>query len=249
MCRPECIQPFGRGDEAEEADARSASSPEASYGGDGASTGGQHRIEDQELPCRCAVGYAEVVINGFERVVIAVQADVAYARGGNDTEDAFEHAEPGAQNRNQHELLSLQARAGGWFERCTDGVRHESEISGGFVGHEHGNLTDQFTEELRRSRAIAQERELVLDEGMPDDGDVRICRGGEHGAESSIFAWMKEYQAVILRLGHRVREDEDAITDLLNERSRGGWQPVLLTQDSERITIVFAREAESAASR
>jgi hypothetical protein len=54
---------------------------------------------------------------------------------------------------------------------------------------------------------------------------------------------MKEYQAVILRFGKRVREDEDALTDLLNERSRSGWTPALLTQDADRLTVVFAREA------
>jgi hypothetical protein len=57
---------------------------------------------------------------------------------------------------------------------------------------------------------------------------------------------MKEYQAVIVRLSRRTREDEDAITDLLNERSRSGWQPELLSQDAERVIIVFARRAESA---
>ena len=56
---------------------------------------------------------------------------------------------------------------------------------------------------------------------------------------------MKEYQAVIVRLTRRVREDEDAITDLLNERSRGGWQPDLITQDAERVTVVFSRRAET----
>jgi len=56
---------------------------------------------------------------------------------------------------------------------------------------------------------------------------------------------MKEYQAVIVRLSGRVREDEDAITDLLNERSRGGWTPELITQDAERVTVVFSRRAEA----
>jgi hypothetical protein len=56
---------------------------------------------------------------------------------------------------------------------------------------------------------------------------------------------MKEYQAVIVRLSRRTREDEDALTDLLNERSRGGWQPELMSQDAERTTIVFSRRAES----
>jgi hypothetical protein len=53
---------------------------------------------------------------------------------------------------------------------------------------------------------------------------------------------MKEYQAVILRLTRHQREDEDALTDLLNERSRGGWTPTLMTQDGQRLTVVFARD-------
>ena len=52
---------------------------------------------------------------------------------------------------------------------------------------------------------------------------------------------MKEYQAVILRLSRRARDDEDALTDLLNERSRGGWDPVLMAQDGMRLTVVFRR--------
>lgn len=56
---------------------------------------------------------------------------------------------------------------------------------------------------------------------------------------------MKEYQAVILRLTRHQREDEDALTDLLNERSRGGWSPTMMTQDGQRLTLVFARDADS----
>ncbi len=54
---------------------------------------------------------------------------------------------------------------------------------------------------------------------------------------------MKEYQAVILRLTHRTRDDEDAITDLLNERSRGGWEPTHVAQHADRMTLVFSRPA------
>jgi hypothetical protein len=54
---------------------------------------------------------------------------------------------------------------------------------------------------------------------------------------------MKEYQAVVLKLSRRAREDEEALTDLLNERSRGGWEPAILSQDSERMTVVFQRIA------
>ncbi|HEU4628172.1 MAG TPA: hypothetical protein VFS08_00410 [Gemmatimonadaceae bacterium] len=54
---------------------------------------------------------------------------------------------------------------------------------------------------------------------------------------------MREYQAVILRLTQRTRDDEDALTDLLNERSRSGWDATLLTQHGDRMTVVFARSA------
>jgi hypothetical protein len=52
---------------------------------------------------------------------------------------------------------------------------------------------------------------------------------------------MKEYQAVMLRLTHHPRDDEDALTDLLNERSRAGWEPSLLAPSGDRLTIVFQR--------
>lgn len=63
--------------------------------------------------------------------------------------------------------------------------------------------------------------------------------------KASIFASMKEYQAVILRIARHVRDDEDALTDLLNERSRAGWEPAMITQDEQRITVVFQRQATS----
>lgn len=54
---------------------------------------------------------------------------------------------------------------------------------------------------------------------------------------------MKEYQSVIVRLAGRSREDEEAITDLLNERVRMGWEYHSLSPlDSGRLIVVFIRE-------
>ncbi len=55
---------------------------------------------------------------------------------------------------------------------------------------------------------------------------------------------MKEYQAVILRCTRHTRDDEDALTDLLNERMRAGWTLTTLAQDGARMTVVFEREAD-----
>ena len=49
----------------------------------------------------------------------------------------------------------------------------------------------------------------------------------------------------MVRLSRHVRDDEDALTDLLNERSRGGWEPALMAHDGSRLTVVFQRMAES----
>ena len=58
---------------------------------------------------------------------------------------------------------------------------------------------------------------------------------------------MREFQAVILRLSQRTRDDEDALTDLLNERSRSGWEASLMTQHGDRLTVVFSRPAPTEA--
>ena len=63
---------------------------------------------------------------------------------------------------------------------------------------------------------------------------------------SSSFRAMNEYQAVILKLTRHVQEDEDALTDLLNERSRGGWEPTMVAQGTTRLTVVFRRRAGGA---
>ena len=69
---------------------------------------------------------------------------------------------------------------------------------------------------------------------------IRINRGPNI---SSFPVHMKEYQAVVVRLTRHTREDEDTLTDLLNERSRGGWEPAHVSQDEQRLTILFERAA------
>ena len=84
----------------------------------------------------------------------------------------------------------------------------------------------------------------MLHQRMRNDADRGEARGGVHGAEASNFAHMKEYQAVMLRLSRHARDDEDALTDLLNERSRGGWRPAMMSQDEHRLTLVFERPGD-----
>ena len=58
---------------------------------------------------------------------------------------------------------------------------------------------------------------------------------------------MKQYQVVITRLCGKGRDDEDSLTDLLNERTRMGWKYEGMTQlVSDRVAIVFERETDAA---
>jgi hypothetical protein len=64
------------------------------------------------------------------------------------------------------------------------------------------------------------------------------------GFETAAEGSMKEYQVVIVRLQTRTREDEEMLTDLLNERARMGWAyQSSTTLEADRILVVFVREA------
>jgi hypothetical protein len=55
---------------------------------------------------------------------------------------------------------------------------------------------------------------------------------------------MREYQTVIVRLQNRVREDEETLTDLLNERARMHWEyDSMHLLGPGKVVLVFSREA------
>src|SRR3954462_5043021 len=173
--------------------------------------------------------------------MIPVQTDVANPRARHQAVDPLHHTEPGAEDRNECELLPAHALSDCRLERRIDWRGFEGEIVRRLVCHEHRDLVDQLLEDLGRRPTVAQNGELVLNQRMRDDAQRGARGGGVHGGEATNFARMKEYQAVILRLTRHTRDDEDALTDLLNERSRGGWAPALMAQDGVRLTVVFQR--------
>jgi hypothetical protein len=54
---------------------------------------------------------------------------------------------------------------------------------------------------------------------------------------------LSEYQAILIRLAGRAREDEETVTDELNDRRRSGWSLFqLLPLSPRRVLAVFQRE-------
>jgi hypothetical protein len=43
----------------------------------------------------------------------------------------------------------------------------------------------------------------------------------------------------MLCLSRHAHDDEDALTDVLNERIRSGWRPTMMLQDDHRFAGVF----------
>ena len=209
--------------------------------------GGEHWVEEKELPFRRFTRNLEVVGDGLECFVIPVDPDMPDACGRHQLENSFDHSKTGTQNGHEGEFLSTDSEPFRSFEWCFDRDGLKLKVLGCLVRHQHRDFIDELLENFRGRLAITEERELVLHQGVRDEGQTALggrSGGSGHGDDSTIFGDMKEYQAVILRLTRRTREDEDALTDLLNERSRGGWEPAMMTQDESRMIIVFSRKAE-----
>ena len=234
-------------DQAEETDALCTGPLECGDGSDRAPARGEHRIEEEELTFRGVGRNLEVIVHRLECVVVTVEADMSNTRRGDQPEDAVDHAEPGAQDRYEGELFSGKALTRGGLERGLHGDLLQRKIRRGLVRHEHGDLVHKLLKDLFRGVFVAEERHLVAYEWVlhhGEEGGAASRRRCCHAADTTILPFMKEYQAVILRLTGHTREDEDALTDLLNERSRGGWDPTMMTPDPYRLTIIFARASQ-----
>jgi hypothetical protein len=54
---------------------------------------------------------------------------------------------------------------------------------------------------------------------------------------------MRQFDVVLVRLSSRTRTDEEALSDLLNERARSGWQFHSITAlGATRAAVVFSRD-------
>src|SRR2546428_6149053 len=96
---------LGRRDEAEEADTLGAGVLERAHGVRRRAAGREHGIEHEEIARVFARWNLEVVVDRLERVVLAVDADVADASRRDQLREALDHAESPAQDRHEGELL------------------------------------------------------------------------------------------------------------------------------------------------
>jgi hypothetical protein len=100
--------------------------------------------------------------------------------------DSVHHAQTGAENRHERELLAGHLPAAEALEWRLDVRLLERKVLCRFVGHQHRNLVHEGLEVARVRGAIAQPRELVLDQRMVDDSEIgeRLGHGSRPGADA-----------------------------------------------------------------
>ena len=94
---------------------RAPRSRKNSMAADGAAASCEHRVDDKHVALGDVFGQLAVVLDRLERLGVAVEADVADARRRDELEDALDHAEPRAQDRDDRDLLANELVA--WSSR------------------------------------------------------------------------------------------------------------------------------------
>lgn len=106
---------------------------------------------------------------------------MAHSGAGHHVGHAVQKAVARTQDGDQHQLFAVNDLAGHGFERCFD--LHDPAaacVARDFIGHQRGELAQQAAKAVGAGVFLAHQRELVLDEGMGDDGNVA------HGFEACV---------------------------------------------------------------
>ncbi len=127
----------------------------------GAAAGREHRVAHDDRRLLDALGHLAVVLDRLAGRLVAVHADVTHARERHELEQAVDHAQPRAQDRDDRheavlELGELVLADGGLVA-----AHRRLEVAGDLVPHQQRDLLQQRAEVLRRGLLATHARELV----------------------------------------------------------------------------------------
>ena len=163
---------FRRADDAHQLDVPDARFLQEGDGRGRAAAGREHRVYHNGVTFFDIGRHFEIILDGFQGLRIAEQADVANLDVGHHADHTVHHAEPGTEDGDNRELLAGNPFAVCHGNRCFDVDRLQGEISRGFIAHQHGDLRDDLTELLYAGVLIAQNRQLVLNQGMIEYANI-----------------------------------------------------------------------------
>src|ERR1044071_196820 len=105
----------------------------------------------------------------MKSVVIPVKTDMSNTCCRHEAKNSLNHSESCSENGNESQLFPADMTAGSALERSFNIDRLDSEIDRCFVSHQHRGFVDKLLENLCWSFPVTKNRQLVLNERMPDN--------------------------------------------------------------------------------
>ncbi len=162
------LEPFGRSEHAHDRHVTRAAVGDQAAGELERSSGGEHRIEDDDGPAAQSGRQLGHVVVRFERLFVASQADEAHLGLGEQADRGVGHPEACAQDRDDDREAG-QSHAISGAERRAHLRRLDREIARRLVDEHRGEVVDRAPERGPVGGLIAQHRELLRGKRMVDD--------------------------------------------------------------------------------
>ena len=158
------LHALGSADDAHELDVLAADFLHELHRSRCAAAGGEHGVDNDDVTLGDIGRHLEVILHRLERLRVAEQADVTDLDVRHHGDHAVDHAETGAEDRHDGQLLAGDVPAVCRGDRGLDIDLLKREVARSLEAHQHGDLGNQFPELLDAGVLVAQDRELVLDQ-------------------------------------------------------------------------------------
>ena len=148
MSLGESLNSLRGGNKAKETDRSGISELYLADGVDSRAARCKHRVNNKNVAVADILGQLAVILNGLERFLVSVKADVADSCRGNKRKNSVNHAETRAENGNNGKLFACKVLNGGLADRGFNFNVLKRKVARCFIAHEHCYLRNKGAEIL-----------------------------------------------------------------------------------------------------
>lgn len=160
------LDAFRGGDEAHDPDVGDLLLLEDLDGAEDGAASGEHGVDDDDLTFSNIRRHVQIVLHGLEGLFIALDADVADLGDGDESDESVDHTESSAEDGDDAGLATDDVLGVALTHWGSDLVGLEGEVASQLETHEHGDFGEELAEVLGAGGGLADDAQLVLDEGM-----------------------------------------------------------------------------------
>ena len=138
-------------------------------GVNGATAGSQHGVQHQHITLRDILRQFAEILHRLQGLLVAVQANKTDLGGGQQGEHTVQHTHTSAEDGHQSQLAACQHLGLCHGDGGLDLHLFQRQITGSLVAQQGGDLAYQITELLGTGLLVAQNAQLVLQQGVLND--------------------------------------------------------------------------------